>query len=198
MTKSPPLILASTSPYRRDLLTRLRLPFTTIAPQVDEQPLPNELPHALVQRLSIAKARAVAAQYPTALIIGSDQVACLDGQIIGKPGEREAAIAQLTQASGRMVEFLTGLCLMNAAMGESQYYCESSRVYFRASSTADIIAYVDREQPFNCAGSIQSEGLGIALFERLESDDPTALIGLPLIRLVSFLQAAGYNLFDAD
>ena len=198
MTKFPPLVLASTSPYRRDLLTRLRLPFTTIAPQVDEQSLPNELPHALVQRLSIAKARAVTAQYPTALIIGSDQVACLDGQIIGKPGGREAAIAQLTRAAGRMVEFLTGLCLINAATGDIQYCCEPSRVYFRASSTADIIAYVDREQPFNCAGSIQSEGLGIALFERLESNDPTALIGLPLIRLVSFLHAAGYNLFDAD
>lgn len=185
------LILASTSPFRRELLGRLGLPFDTVAPDVDESPIPNEKPEQLVIRLAEAKARAAAARHPDALIIGSDQVASLDGRILGKPGTRERAIKQLRDASGRRVDFFTGLCVFDSATGKSRSLCEPFSVWFRTLSDKQIEHYVERESPFNCAGSFKSEGLGIALFERLEGDDPNALIGLPLIRLVSLLAESG-------
>lgn len=192
----PLLVLASTSPYRRDLLQRLGLPFLVAAPEVDEVRQPQESPVALVTRLAEAKARAVAAEYPQALIIGSDQVACVEDEILGKPGNREMALAQLTQAVNKAVTFHTGLCLLNSATGRAQVCQEPFRVQFRALTQAQIAAYVDREQPFNCAGSFKSEGLGIALFERLEGDDPSALVGLPLIRLVAMLAAEELDVLD--
>ncbi len=188
---SPPLVLASTSPYRRALLERLGLDFSVAAPSVDERPLPGETPHDLVLRLAEAKARAIAPAYPDALIIGSDQVACLDDEILGKPGSRAAAIAQLERAAGRSLLLLTGLCLLSTASGQVQTTVEPFRVHFRTLGRARIEGYVDRERPFDCAGSFKSEGLGIALFTRLEGDDPSALIGLPLIRLVAMLESAG-------
>jgi MAF protein len=187
------LVLASTSPFRRQLLERLGLPFLTAAPQTDETRHTGETPEALVVRLAEAKARAVAEEYPAALIIGSDQVACIDGAILGKPGGRAAAIAQLQRASGRGVQFYTGLCLLNTAAGRSHSACERFQVDFRPLNAAQIEGYLDREQPFNCAGSFKSEGLGIALFERLLGEDPNALIGLPLIRLVSLLAEEGVD-----
>lgn len=190
----PPLVLASTSPFRRSLLERLGVPFTTASPGVDEARQPGEAPQALVLRLAEAKARAVAKDHPQALIIGSDQVACIDEMVLGKPGNRERAIEQLTRASERRVVFYTGLCLHNAVTGRTQTCCEPFRVDFRQLSRAQIEGYVDREQPFNCAGSFKSEGLGIALFERLEGDDPNALVGLPLIRLITMLEFQGVDL----
>jgi len=192
------LILASGSIFRRALLERLGLPFTTVTSNVDETRRPGEPPRELVVRLAEAKAKAVAGDYPNALIIGSDQVAYLDGAVIGKPGGREGAVAQLTRASGREVAFYTGLCLLDAGSGRAQICCEPFRVHFRPLSRAQIEGYVDREQPFSCAGSFRSEALGIALFERLEGDDPNALIGLPLIRLVSMLEAEGIDLLKPD
>lgn len=189
----PTLILASTSPFRRELLARLGLPFVTAAPRVDETRAPDEPPAALVQRLASAKARAVAAGHAAAVVIGSDQVACIDDAVLGKPGGRAAALRQLEQASGRVVTFLTGLCVLDTRSGAETVLCEPYRVHFRRLSAAHIAGYVDRERPFDCAGSFKSEGLGIALFERLEGDDPTALIGLPLIRLVALLQAHGLD-----
>lgn len=189
----PELVLASTSPFRRELLERLGLAFTTASPEVDESSSPGEDPEHLVLRLAEAKARAVAGAHPGALIIGSDQVACIDGRVLGKPGSRERAIAQLTQASGRRVTFYTGLCLLDAASAQAQSECVPFHVHFRDLSRGQIEAYVDREQPYGCAGSFKSEGLGIALFERLEGGDPSALIGLPLIRLVRMLEAAGLD-----
>lgn len=189
--KLPPLILASTSPYRRALLERLGLPFSTAAPDVDERRHPGESPSELVQRLAEAKARAVALNHPDALIIGSDQVACLDDAILGKPGDHATAIAQLERASGRCVLFQTGLCVLDARSGQAQTLVEPFRVHFRLLSRARIEGYLERERPYDCAGSFKSEGLGITLFERLEGDDPAALIGLPLIRLIPWLEAAG-------
>ena len=188
-----PLILASTSPFRRELLARLGIPFATASPGVDEEHLPGESPRDLVMRLAEAKARAVAADHPDALIIGSDQVACIDDLVLGKPGTRERALEQLTHASGRDVVFYTGLCLHNATSGRSQILCEPFRVRFRTLSRAQIEGYLDRERPFNCAGSFKSEGLGIALFERLDGADPNALVGLPLIRLVAMLAEEGVD-----
>jgi MAF protein len=144
-------------------------------------------------RLAEAKARAVAQAFPNALIIGSDQVACIDGRILGKPGDRQRAIAQLEQASGRCVLFQTGLCVLYAVTGQARTLVEPFRVHFRPLSRARIEAYLDREEPYNCAGSFKSEGLGIALFDRLEGDDPSALVGLPLIRLVTLLAAEGLD-----
>ncbi|EXJ14397.1 Maf family protein [Imhoffiella purpurea] len=190
-TPSPALVLASTSRYRRALLEQLGLSFRTDSPEVDETPRPNEPPQVLVMRLAEAKARAVAERHPDALIIGSDQVACLDGDILGKPGTRDRAIAQLERASGRSVLFQTGLCLLDARSGRAQTLVEPFRVHFRSLSRARIEGYLDREQPYDCAGSFKSEGLGIALFERLEGEDPNALIGLPLIRLIPLLETSG-------
>lgn len=191
-TSTPvPLILASTSPYRRALLERLGLPFSTAAPDVDEHRHPGESPADLVRRLAEAKARAVALNHPDALIIGSDQVACLDDAILGKPGDHQTAITQLERASGRCVLFQTGLCVLDARSDRVQTLVEPFRVHFRVLSRARIEGYLERERPYDCAGSFKSEGLGIALFERLEGDDPNALIGLPLIRLIPLLEAAG-------
>jgi len=190
---SQPLVLASTSTFRQALLERLGLPFTTAAPEVDETRRPEEPPQVLVLRLAESKARAVAPGHPGALIIGSDQVACIEGQVLGKPGGRDAAIAQLQQASGKTVVFHTGLCLLNSSTGRAQTLVEPFRVHFRPLTLERITGYLDREQPYNCAGSFKSEGLGIALFERLEGEDPSALIGLPLIRLVTLLESEGLD-----
>ncbi|MFO7642702.1 MAG: Maf family protein [Candidatus Competibacteraceae bacterium] len=185
------LILASTSPFRRDLLARLGLPFTVQAPDADETPQPGEDAPTLVARLATDKAQVVARHHPEALIIGSDQAAVLDDEIIGKPGDHERAVAQLRRASGRMMTFYTGLCLLDSASGQRQVAVEPFRVVFRTLTEPRIERYLRREQPYQCAGSFKSEGLGIALFERLEGDDPTSLIGLPLIRLIRMLEAVG-------
>lgn len=186
-----PLVLASSSPYRRELLQRLQLPFTCCNPNIDERPLANETPEVLVQRLAVAKARALRAQFLQHLIIGSDQVAVLDGQILGKPSTAAAAIAQLTAASGRSVTFYTGLCLLDSASGTIQVDCVPFTVHFRTLSPAQISRYIEREQPLDCAGSFKSEGLGISLFRATEGEDATSLIGLPLIRLCDMLSQAG-------
>jgi len=194
----PPLVLASRSPFRRALLERLGIPFGTAVSSVDEARLPQEPPEELVLRLSAAKARAVVPQHPDALIIGSDQVASIDGAVLGKPGNREGAVEQLLRSSGRTVVFYTGLCLLHAPSGRTRCHCEPFRVHFRALAAERIAAYLDREQPFDCAGSFKAEGLGIALFERLEGEDPNALIGLPLIRLVAMLEAEGVDPLAPD
>lgn len=193
----PPVVLASTSPFRRDLLTRLGIAFETAAPGSDETERPNETPRSLVLRLAESKARAVAAKHPSSLIIGSDQVAVIDGEILGKPGDRSQARRQLEMASGRLVTFYTGLCLLNSSTGRSQSSCEPYRVRFRRLSAEQIEGYIDRERPFDCAGSFKSEGLGIALFDRMEGEDPTSLVGLPLIRLVEMLQQEGLDVLTS-
>jgi len=190
-TTRPTLVLASTSPFRRELLGKLNLAFEVDAPEVDEQHRPDETPEQLVLRLAEEKAKAVARQHPDALVIGSDQVACIDQQILGKPGNRDRAIEQLSLASGKQVTFYTGLCLYNSATGQVQSSCELFHVHFRELDKPQIERYLDAEQPYNCAGSFKSEGLGIALFSRLEGDDPNTLIGLPLIRLIGFLEKEG-------
>jgi MAF protein len=187
------LVLASTSPFRRELLARLELPFVSAAPDVDETAYPGENPQALVKRLAEQKARAVAAEFPRDLIIGSDQVATLDGLILGKPGSHRRAREQLLLASGNKVTFYTGLCLFNSATDHCQVHCEPFHVHFRPLDESTIEQYLRREQPFNCAGSFKSEGLGIVLFERLQGDDPNALIGLPLIRLTTMLREEGMD-----
>lgn len=188
---SPSLVLASTSPFRRALLEKLGVAFTTCAPEVDESALAGESAPDLVSRLALAKARAVARRFPDSLIVGSDQVACIDGEILGKPGSRGNAVDQLQRASGRVVTFYTGLSLLNSAIDRQQTLCEPFRVHFRRLESGEIERYLDAEEPYNCAGSFKSEGLGIALFERLEGEDPNTLIGLPLIRLVQMLAAEG-------
>lgn len=185
------LVLASTSSTRRVLLERLGLPFVVAAPAVDETLLPGETAPDLTRRLAEAKARAVAERFPGDLIIGSDQVAELDGTIVGKPGGYDAALAQLRRAAGRRVGFHTGLCLFNGATGNVQVAVIPFGVVFRAWDEAALARYLNREQPFDCAGSFRMEGLGIALFQRLEGDDPTALMGLPLIALVEMLNREG-------
>lgn len=187
------LVLASSSPYRRELLNRLGLPYRSKKPETDETPLPDETPQALVARLAEEKARAVHEFFPQALIIGSDQVAVLDGDIIGKPGTKARAVEQLRNASGRKVTFLTGLALHNTETDQTQVEVVPFHVHFRSLSEAMIDRYLDHEQPFDCAGSFKSEGLGIALFERMEGDDPNALIGLPLIRLIRMLEQEGVD-----
>ena len=187
----PRLVLASTSRYRRDLLERLRLPFDVARPEVDETPLAGEAPRALAVRLAEAKARAVAARAGDAWALGSDQVANLGGEPLGKPGQRDAAIRQLRAMSGRSVRFHTALCLAHAD-GRAFSAIDLTEVRFRSLGEAEIARYVDAEQPFDCAGSFKSEGLGIALFEAIENHDPTALVGLPLIALSGLLRDAGY------
>ena len=189
-----PLVLASSSPYRRELLTRLRLPFTWGAPQIDESRRPNEDAEALVRRLSLEKAQALSTTHPKHLIIGSDQVAVLDSQIIGKPHTLERAREQLMAASGNSVTFLTGLTLLNSATGQQQTDCVPFTVHFRTLSEAQIMRYLNAEQPFDCAGSFKAEGLGISLFRSTEGSDSNSLIGLPLIRLVDMLQASGIDI----
>lgn len=187
----PLLVLASSSAYRRDLLERLRLPFIVAAPQVDEQPVAEETPRATALRLAEAKARAVAPHYPDALIIGSDQVAVLNGQPLGKPGGREAALQQLLAASSRAIVFHTALCLLDASTADCQLEEVPTTVQMRNYTPTQATRYLELEHPYDCAGSAKIEALGIALVERVESSDPTALIGLPLIALVTMLQRAG-------
>jgi len=184
------LVLASTSPFRRELLTRLGLGFVTAAPEVDETPRRGETPDALVRRLSEAKAHAVG-ETCRGLIIGSDQVATTGSDILGKPGTHERAVAQLQHLSGKTVTFHTGLCLLNSENGELQLDVVPFRVVFRQLDDERIERYLQHDRPYNCAGSFKSEGLGITLFERMQGDDPTALIGLPLIRLTTMLARAG-------
>jgi septum formation protein len=185
------LVLASTSPFRRQLIDRLQLAYETDSPDVDESPLVNEDVDAMVVRLAIAKAQAVAARHPHALIIGSDQSAEIDGDKLTKPGGYDNAFRQLKRASGKRVVFHTGLCLLNSQTGNIQTTAVPYTVVFRTLSDARIDAYLKREQPWNCAGSFKSEALGIALFERFEGEDPNALIGLPLIKLVAMLENEG-------
>lgn len=187
----PTLILASSSPFRRELLMRLRIPFESISPAIDETPAPGESPSELVQRLAIAKARAVAGGHPHALVIGSDQVAVYAGTVLSKPGDHAEAVKQLRAASGRKVMLYTGLALLNAQTGNLQVDVVPYGITFRKLTDAQIENYLRKEEPYNCAGSVKSEGLGIALLERFEGDDPNALIGLPLIRLVRMLENAG-------
>lgn len=188
------VVLGSTSRYRRELLERLRIPFTVSAPGVDETPLPGEAPQALARRLALAKARAVAALHPDAVVIGSDQVADLAGQPLGKPGEHARAVQQLRQMRGQTVVFQTALAVVCLASGYEQVDLAEVRVVFRDLSDAEIEAYLQAEQPYDCAGSAKSEGLGIALLESIDNDDPTALIGLPLIRTARMLRQAGVKL----
>ncbi len=193
MGTRPPLILGSTSRYRRELLERLRLPFEVRAPAVDETPRPGELPAALAQRLALAKAYAVSAAYPDAVVIGSDQVADLDGEPIGKPGTHERAVAQLRAMRGRSVVFQTAVAVVRASTGYVGTALAPVTVRFRALTDAEIEHYLRTEQPYDCAGSAKCETLGIALLEAIESDDPTALVGLPLIRTSALLRAAGID-----
>ncbi|MEJ2060083.1 MAG: Maf family nucleotide pyrophosphatase [Gammaproteobacteria bacterium] len=186
-----PIILASSSPFRRALLDRLRLDFTCISPEVDESRRPGETPAQLVKRLSEAKARAVAEQAERGLIIGSDQCAECEGEILGKPGDHARAVEQLRFLSGKEVRFHTGLALLNAQSGELQVDDVLFTVVMRPLRDAQIEAYLQAEQPYNCAGSFKSEALGICLFEAMRGDDPTALIGLPLIRLTTMLETEG-------
>lgn len=185
------LILASSSPFRRELLARLRLPFETFSPAADESLLPDEDAPAAVARLAELKVRSVATRQSGGLIIGSDQLAVLDGEILGKPGNHERAVNQLTRASGKTVTFYTGLCLMDSDSQRLQNEVIPFGVVFRSLNSRQIEGYLRRERPYNCAGSFKSEGLGIALFERLQGEDPTSLIGLPLIRLIGMLEAEG-------
>tara|TARA_B110000503_G_scaffold32105_2_gene52113 strand:- start:4535 stop:5116 length:582 start_codon:yes stop_codon:yes gene_type:complete len=188
------IILASTSPYRRALLERLQFDFRCIAPDVDEEPVPGESPCDLAQRLSRAKAHTVAELHPNALVIGSDQVASIDDRKIGKPGNFEAAKAQLQLSSGRDVQFYTGVALACRARGLERFHVEPFNVRFRILSEAQITQYLEREQPYDCAGSFKVEGLGIALFEQMVGNDPTSLEGLPLIKLTELLAAAGLDI----
>jgi septum formation protein len=189
------LILGSTSVYRRELLARLHLPFTVEPPNVDETPLPGEHPAGLARRLAAAKATAVARAHPGAIVIGSDQVADLDGESLGKPGTHANALAQLRRMSGRTVIFQTALTVLCIESGFTAHDLAPVQVRFRTLTDAEIEAYLHAEQPYDCAGSAKSEGLGIALLDAIDSDDPTALVGLPLIRTCRMLRAAGVRLF---
>ena len=186
-----PLVQGSTSRYRRELLSRLRLAFDVAAPDVDETPQPGEAPRALALRLALAKARDVAARHPGAIVIGSDQVADLAGRPLGKPGTHERALAQLRAMSGQTVVFQTALSVVCLASGFEQTDLAAVEVRFRTLNEGEIERYLRAEQPYDCAGSAKSEGLGIALLEAIHSDDPTALVGLPLIRTARMLRAAG-------
>lgn len=190
---NPPLILASTSRYRRELLQRLRLPFTVESPHTDETPLPGEAPAALALRLALAKAQAVAAQHPEAVVIGSDQVADLHGQPIGKPGDFERAVQQLRRMSGQQVVFQTAVAVARRDRGFERTLLAPVTVTFRTLSDVEIERYLSLDQPFDCAGSAKSESLGVALLERIDSDDPTALVGLPLMRTCRLLREAGID-----
>jgi septum formation protein len=188
------VVLGSTSRYRRELMERLRVPFTVAAPDVDETPLTGEAPKALALRLALAKAKAVARLHPEAVVIGSDQVADLAGQPLGKPGEHDRAVAQLRQMRGQTVIFQTALAVVCLTTGFEQVDLAEVRVVFRDLSDEEIEAYLQAEKPYDCAGSAKSEGLGIALLESIDNDDPTALIGLPLIRTARMLRQAGVKL----
>ena len=189
----PRLILGSTSRYRRELLERLRLPFDCVSPQVDETPLPGEAPAALALRLALAKARAVSQLHPQAVVIGSDQVADVNGEPVGKPGTHERAVAQLRRMSGQTIVFQTAVAVVRGDTGFEAAELASVQVRFRALGDAEIEHYLRLEQPYDCAGSAKCETLGIALLSAIESDDPTALIGLPLIRTCALLRSAGLD-----
>jgi len=188
------VVLASTSPFRRELLARLQIPFETAAPETDEAALAGEAPAATARRLAEAKARAVVQRYPDALIIGSDQVAAHGNQRFGKPGRRENATAQLRLMRGKEVVFHTGLCLLDSATNRVQVCCVDTHVGFRQLTDTEIDSYLDKENALNCAGSAKSEGLGISLLSYLRGDDPNALVGLPLIALCDMLRAEGLHL----
>ena len=193
MQAKPQIVLASTSKYRRELLARLGLPFEIASPQVDETALPQEAPRDTAQRLAEAKARAVALRFPQAIVIGSDQVAVLEGMPLGKPGNHATALRQLKAMRGKEVVFHTALCLCDAASGQAQTRVVPFYVRFRDYSDAEIERYLQREQPYDCAGSARCEGLGIALIAEMRGDDPNALIGLPLIALTEMLAAQGVS-----
>jgi septum formation protein len=188
------LVLGSTSRYRRELLERLHIPFEVAAPDVDETPQPGEAPRALAERLALAKARAVAVAFPGAVVIGSDQVADLEGEPLGKPGSHEKAVAQLRRMRGRTVVFQTAVAVVCIESGYEAQSLAAVNVKFRDLSDDEIEHYLRIEQPYDCAGSAKSEGLGIALLESIDNDDPTALVGLPLIRTCRLIQAAGVKL----
>ena len=188
------LILGSSSPFRKELLERLCLEYQTFSPDIDETQLNNETAEDMVKRLSLEKAKEIAKQHPDALIIGSDQCAVLNGKILGKPGNHENAVTQLSESSGQQVSFLTGLCLYDSSNGEYQLDLVPYSVEFRKLNHQEIEAYLKKEQPYNCAGSFKSEGLGVTLFKGFEGSDPTALIGLPLIRLSEMLRTVGVPL----
>ena len=191
------LILGSTSRYRRELLQRLRVPFDVVSPDVDETPLPGEAPQALATRLALAKAKAVAALHPNAVVIGSDQVADLNGEPLGKPGTHERAVVQLQRMRGQTVIFQTAVSVVCHESSFEQTELAQIKVRFRELSDAEIEAYLRAEEPYDCAGSAKSEGLGIALLDAIDNDDPTALIGLPMIRTARLLRAAGIDLLGA-
>jgi septum formation protein len=191
-TKAP-IVLASTSRYRRELLARLGHPFEVVPPDVDESPLPGERPADTASRLALAKARAVAGRYRDALVIGADQVADVDGIAVSKPGNHADALTQLRRLSGRMIVFHTAIAVVDAASGRAGSRMVDVRSTFRALGDEAIERYLQRERPYDCAGAVKSESLGIALFESIESTDPTALIGLPLIALVDLLREAGFD-----
>lgn len=188
------LILGSTSPYRRELLARLRIPFEVAAPEVDETPWPLETPQQLACRLAMSKARAVAAQHPSCVVIGSDQVADLQGQPLGKPGNHAKALLQLQQMRGKTVIFQTAVAVVCVEAKFAQMDLAQVKVKFRDLTDTQIEAYLHAEMPYDCAGSAKSEGLGIVLLEAIDNDDPTALVGLPLIRTCRMLEAAGISL----
>jgi septum formation protein len=193
MPTAPRLILASTSRYRRELLERLRLPFEAMSPETDETPLPGEAPAVLAERLALAKARALATRFPDAVVIGADQVADVDGHAIGKPGTHARAVEQLRAMSGRTIVFQTALAVVREAIGFAQVRRAPVAVRFRTLSDDEIETYLRTEQPYDCAGSAKCETLGIALLEAIDSDDPTALVGLPLIRTAQLLREAGLD-----
>ena len=190
------LVLGSTSPFRKTLLERLHIEFECDSPDIDETPLENETIEDLVVRLAASKAKAIAHRHPDSLIIGSDQSAVLNGEKLSKPGNFDNAFRQLRRASGQKITFQTGLCLLNTRTGNSQSACVPYTVVFRELTPAMIENYLRKEEPYNCAGSFKSEALGIALFERFEGDDPNALIGLPLIRLINFLENEDFSILD--
>lgn len=191
------IILASSSTYRRQLLGRLQIDFRCLAPDIDESCLPDESPSALSQRLAIAKARTIAERYPDALVIGSDQVASVEGDILGKPGGFRPAVEQLLLCSGREVRFFTTVAVVSLRQGLERIHVEPFSVFFRLLSEEDITNYLLRDEPYDCAGSFKVESLGIALFKRLRGNDPTSLEGLPLIALTELLRDAGVDLFAA-
>ncbi|MCO4799257.1 MAG: septum formation inhibitor Maf [Colwelliaceae bacterium] len=191
--KTQSIVLASTSPFRKSLLEKLNISFECAKPNTDETSLENESPQALVERLAIDKAMAVAINYPSSLIIGSDQVAVCDDEILGKPHTFENAVMQLTKFSGKCVTFYTGLCVFNSETELVESLVEPFHVHFKELSQIEIENYINQEKPLNCAGSFKSEGLGICLFKKLEGDDPNTLIGLPLIKLVHLFKEQGFD-----
>lgn len=193
MTDIHPIVLASSSAYRRELLKKLAIDFSCCPANVDETPRPHESPADLALRLSIEKALAVGSAYPAHLVIGSDQVAALAGEVLGKPGSRERAVAQLQRQSGRAVSFYTGLCVLDSASGQYFTALDRCEVHFKPLSLQQIEYYLDVDRPYDCAGSFKSEALGIALFDKICGEDPNALVGLPLIKLVGLLQQFGVD-----